>query len=48
MSDPATAGDAEQMQQASSAYKTITEKLEAAITRWGEVSDAIEKAEAQL
>ncbi|MGB2402424.1 MAG: ABC-F family ATP-binding cassette domain-containing protein [Akkermansiaceae bacterium] len=48
MSDPATAGDAEKMQQASSAYKTIAEKLEAAISRWGEVSDAIEKAEAEL
>ena len=48
MSDPATAGDAEKMQQASSAYKAISEKLEAAITRWGEVSDAIEKAEAEL
>ena len=48
MSDPSIAGDAEKMQQASSAYKTITEKLEAAISRWGEVSDAIEKAEAEL
>ena len=48
MSDPATAGDAEKMQEASSAYKAISEKLEAAITRWGEVSDAIEKAEAEL
>ena len=48
MSDPATAGDAEKVQEASSAYKAISEKLEAAITRWGEVSDAIEKAEAEL
>ncbi len=48
MSDPSTSGDAEKMQQASSAYKNIAEKLESAISRWGEVSDAIEKAQAEL
>ena len=48
MSDPSTAGDAEKIQQATSAYTTIAEKLEAAISRWGEISDAIEKAEAEL
>ncbi len=48
MSNPSTAADAEKMQQASSAYQAISEKLEAAITRWGELSDAIEKAEADL
>ena len=48
MSAPDTTGDAEKMQQASSAYQALTDKLEAAISRWGEVSDAIEKAEAEL
>ena len=48
MSAPDTTGDAEKMQQASSAYLALTDKLEAAISRWGEVSDAIEKAEAEL
>lgn len=48
MSDPLTAADAGKMQQASSAYQAISDKLEAAITRWGELSDAIEKTEADL
>ena len=48
MSAPDTTGDAEKMQQASSAYLALTDKLEAAISRWGEVSDAIEKAETEL
>ena len=48
MSDPVTAADAEKMQQASSAYEAISDKLEAAITRWGELSDTIEKARAEL
>jgi len=48
MSDPATAGDAEKMQQASSAYQALGEKLENTFSRWGEVSDSIEQLEAQL
>ena len=48
MSNPETAGDAEKMQQASSAFQSISEKLETAITRWGIVSDEIEKLETQF
>ena len=48
MSDPAIAGDAEKMQQATSAYQSLREKLETSISRWGELSDAIEKTEAKL
>ncbi|MGB1259511.1 MAG: ABC transporter C-terminal domain-containing protein, partial [Akkermansiaceae bacterium] len=48
MSAPETAADADKMQQATSAYQALSEKLENTFSRWGEVSDAIEKAEAEL
>lgn len=48
MSAPDTAGDAEKMQQASSAYQALGEKLENAFSHWGEVSDKIEKLDAEL
>ena len=48
MSAPETAGDAEKMQQASSAFQALSEKLENTFSRWGEVSDQIEKLESEL
>ena len=48
MSDPEIASDGDKMQQATTAYQNITEKLETAITRWGEVSDKIEKFSSSL
>jgi len=48
MSSPETSGDADKMQQASSAYQALSEKLENTFSRWGEVSDQIEKLEAEL
>ncbi len=48
MSDPKTSADAEKLQQASSAYQSLGEKLEHAYTRWDEVNDQIEKLEAEL
>jgi len=48
MSDPETSADADKLQQASSAYQTLSEKLEHAYTRWGDVNDQIEKLEAEL
>lgn len=47
MSDPAVASDGDKMLQATNAYQALTEKLETAITRWGEVSDALEKLGAE-
>ncbi len=48
MSDPATTSDSDKMQQASAAYQALSEKLEHTFSRWGEVSSAIEKLEAEL
>jgi ATP-binding cassette subfamily F protein 3 len=48
MSEPETAGNAEKMQQASHAYQALSEKLENAYTRWGEINDLIEKLEKEL
>ncbi|MBK1853496.1 ABC-F family ATP-binding cassette domain-containing protein [Verrucomicrobiaceae bacterium 5K15] len=48
MSAPETAGDADKMQQASSAYQALSEKLENTFSRWGDVSDQIEQLEAEL
>ena len=48
MSAPDVAGDAEKMQQASTAYQALGEKLENTFSRWGEVSDQIEQLETKL
>jgi len=43
MSDPAVAADGAKMQEASTAYAALTEKLETTYSKWTEVSDKIEK-----
>jgi len=43
MSDPAVAADGAKMQEASTAYAALTEKLETTYSQWTEVSDKIEK-----
>ena len=48
MSDPTMAGDPEKLQQASSAYQSISEKLEHTYTRWAEVNEQIEQLEKEL
>ncbi len=48
MSDPEISADADKLQQASSAYASLGEKLEHAYSRWDEVNDQIEKLEAEL
>ena len=48
MSAPDVAGYAEKMQQASTAYQALGEKLENTFSRWGEVSDQIEQLETKL
>ena len=45
MSAQDVASDGDKMLQATNAYQALTEKLENAISRWGEVSDALEQLE---
>jgi ATP-binding cassette subfamily F protein 3 len=45
MSSPDVASDGDKMLQATNAYQALTEKLENVISRWGEVSDAVEQLE---
>lgn len=46
LSDPVTAADPDRFQQASHALTKVTKSLESAYTRWGELSDQLEKARA--
>lgn len=48
MSTPEVSTDGEKMQEASIAYSNLTEKLEQAYSKWTEVSDKIEKFNAEF
>lgn len=48
MEQPDVASDGDKMQEASIAYSSLTEKLEAAYSRWTEVSDEIEKLKSEV
>jgi len=48
MSAPEISGDADQMQQSSSAFQALGEKLEKTFSRWEEVTSEIEKLETKL
>jgi len=48
LSDPAIATDADKFRQATQAVANVTQSLEIAYSRWSELSDEIEKLQAQL
>jgi ATP-binding cassette subfamily F protein 3 len=48
LSDEQTAADSDKLQKAGRAVEQITDKLETRYSRWGELSDEIEKARAKL
>jgi ATP-binding cassette subfamily F protein 3 len=48
LSDPVIVGDPEKFRQATQAVANVTQSLEVAYSRWSELSDEIEKLQAQL
>ena len=48
LSSPEISGDSDKLRQTSAAVEQVTEKLETAYSRWGTLSDQIEKVRAEL